>query len=295
MTAMRKALWMLPLLAAAFASGWLAQEQVITGRSAASLLLQQLWKSVSAFNYTIDPTFWYRPGIPLLDTISGVLFLAGLLWAVLHIKEPANATLVTWWALAVLTGWVITENPPSSMRLVIVAPALALLSGFGLIWAVDTGRRVLGGSATVWAALSGLTLAAVAALNLHHYFTVYTPTRVYGNPTAETTTELARHLAQPGRECVVYFHGAPFIYWDFGTLRFLARDVPGVNVPPLDEAEATSLEIDVQRKACFVFVPERIGELDGVRARFPTGAEQRVYSEVDGRLLYVLFEVPASP
>ncbi len=61
-----------------FASGWLAREMSLTGKSAATLLLQQLWKSVSAFNVTTDPTFWYHPGIPYLDPRLRCLFHPGV-------------------------------------------------------------------------------------------------------------------------------------------------------------------------------------------------------------------------
>jgi hypothetical protein len=277
-----------------FASGWLAQERAITGRSAASLLLEQFWKSVSAFHYTLDPTFWYHPSIPLLDFVSGVLFILGLLWATARCHWPANGLLLLWFWLALILGWVMTENPPSSMRLVIVAPALASLVGLGLNWLIELldFLRVRQPRSTPhalheWSAVA--LLIVVAVINLHYYFVVYTPTRVYGNPTAEVATELGRALAQSDDDYVVYFYGPPFIYWDFGTLRFLARGVEGVDVPPPGEGEAPVP--DLSRGARFVFLPERLGELEEVRARYPGGVEVPVRSSADGRPLYVVYEI----
>lgn len=272
-----------------FASGWLEREQVITGRNAASLLLQQLWKSISAFNYALDPTFWYHPAIPLLDFVSGVLFILGLLWATARCRRPANGLLLLWFWLALVLGWVATENPPSSMRLVIVAPALALLVGLGLNWLVEMGRRVVGGEQHLWLRVAVGILVVVAILNLHYYFIVYTPTRVYGNPTAEIATELARYLAQQGDDCIVYFHASPVMYWGFGALRFMARGVEGMDVHVLSEGE--SLERDLERGARFVFLPHRLGELETIRTQYPGGVERSVYSIADGRLLYVLYKV----
>jgi len=283
-----------------FASGWLAREQVVTGRSATDLLLGQVWKSVSAFHYTLDPTFWYRPSIPLLDLVSGVFFILGLLWVTAHCRWPANGLLLSWFWLSLILGWVMTENPPSSMRLTIVAPALALLVGLGLNWLIELLDRlcipVLSKVEGTHRALRSwsvvVLLVAVAVLNLHYYFVVYTPTRVYGNPTAEVATELGRYLAQQDDDCVVYFYAPPFMYWDFGTLRFLARGVEGVDVPlPEEGAGGVGLGAsDLVRGARFVFLPERLGELDGVRAQYPGGVEVPVYSSADRRLLYVLYE-----
>jgi hypothetical protein len=284
-----------------FASGWLRREQGITGRSAASLLLQQFWKSVSGFHYTLDPTFWYHPAIPLLDFVSGVLFALGLLWAAARWRWPANGLLLLWFWLVLVLGWVVTENPPSSQRLVGAAPALASSVGLGLNWLMALSRRVFGSKELVqvgdgrrlWDGMAALVLVAVAVLNLRYYFAVYTPTRVYGNPTAEIATELGRTLAQRDDGYVVYFHAPPFMYWGFGTLGFLARGVEGMDVPPpgAQAGEGELPEPDLSAGARFVFLPERLDELAAVRARVPGGTETPVYSDADGRLLYVLYEV----
>lgn len=275
-----------------FASGWLSREQEITGRSAVSLLWQQTWKSLTAFHYTLDPTFWYHASIPLLDAISGVLLVLGLLEALRRWREPGCEMVLAWFWLAIVLGWVVTENPPSSQRLVIVAPALTLLAGLGLDWFVQTGQRVLRYEGPLWKGAVAVVLAATATLNLVYYFAVYTPTRVYGNPTAETTTVLARVLAEDtveGNTRPVYFYGAPFIYWDFGTLRYLAHGVEGADVPPVGEGEPPA--VDTNRGARFVFLPERLTEMEAVRARYPGGMEHATHSDVDGRLLYVVYNV----
>ncbi len=272
-----------------FGSGWLAREQEITGRSVTSLLLQQFWKSVSAFNYTLDPTFVYRPSIPLLDFVSGVLFILGMVWTTAHCRRPANGLLLLWFWLSVILGWVVTENPPSSQRMIGIAPALALSMGLGLNLLMELGQRVLGGRRRLWAGGGVLVLAVVAVLNLHYYFVTYTPTRVYGNPTAEVTTDLARYLVQQDDNCVVYFYGQPWIYWDFGTLDFMAQGVDGVDIPPPGEGEAPVP--DITRGARFVFIPMRLDELDVVRARYPGGTTKSFYSTADGRVLFTLYEV----
>jgi hypothetical protein len=272
-------------------SGWLAREQEITGRSATSLLLQQAWKSVSAFHYTLDPTFWYHASIPLLDPVSGILLVLGLVWAVAHRRWPANGLLLLWFWLAVILGWVLTENPPSSQRLVIVAPALAILVGLGLEWLVGLAQRIVNDERwlLMWNGVTAMALIVVAVLNLHYYFVVYTPTRVYGNPTAEVATVLGRTLAQRDDDYVVCFHAPPVMYWDIGNLRFMARGIEGIDVFPPGEGEP--LELTLAHGARFVFLPHRLPELEAIRGRYPGGVEVPVRSSADGRLLYVLYEV----
>ncbi len=277
-----------------FSSGWLAREQEITGRGVASLMLQQFWKSISAFHYTLDPTFWYRASIPLLDFLSGIAFVFGLAWATLRCRWPGNSLVSCWFWLALILGWVLTENPPSSMRLTIIAPALALFVALGLTGLARVVRRISGLTPCVLGFSSCVLLVAIAALNLHYYFVVYTPTRVYGNPNAEAATVLGRYLAQQDDDLRVYFYGSPFMYWDFGTLSFLARDVGGVDVamvPPGGGAGGETLVPDAGQEARFVFLPQRLSELDAVRARYPHGVETAVHSPADERLLYVVYEV----
>ncbi|MEA3375865.1 MAG: glycosyltransferase family 39 protein [Chloroflexota bacterium] len=272
-----------------FASGWLQREQQMTGRSAASLLLQQLWRSISAFNYTLDPTFWYRPSIPLLDSVSGALFIVGLVWTIGHYRWPSNSLLLTWFWLALIAGWVMTENPPSSQRLVGAAPALAMLVALGLDWILGLGRGILNAPRAVRHGVVGLVLSAVVGLNLGYYFLVYTPTRVYGNPTAEMATHLSRYLASQEEDHTVYLHGPPSVYWGFGTFRFMARDITGVDVPPPDEGEPP--EMEPHRGARFVFHPARVDELESVRRRAPGGDTLYVPASGPDELLYAVYEV----
>ncbi len=275
-----------------------------------SLVLRQVWRSFAAFNHTLDPTFWYRAQIPLLDLISGIFFILGVVVAISQSRRsrPTIRLVLTWFALTVTLGWVLTENPPSSMRVVIVAPAAALLVALGLDRLLTLARQVAGGHQSYWNATGLALLVTAAALNVHYYFVVYTPTRVYGNPSAETATVLARYLAAssqprqgldptgdelaqvPEEQPHVYFFGPPFLYYDFGTIRFIARDVPGVSVPPRDQDP--DYHTHVSGQTLFVVLRERLDELEAIKARHPYGNLREFYSEADARLMFVVYEVP---
>ena len=271
--------------------GWLVHEQEYSGQSGTRILLRQFLKSVTAFHFTLDPTFWYRSSIPLLDFLSGVLLLLGMVWSVARRREPGFALVLIWFWLALITGWMLTENPPSSQRMVIIAPALALLVGLGLSWLMSIGQRVFGkGQLLHWRDIAILALVLISILNLYYYFVVYTPTRIYGNPTAEVATNLGRYLGQQDDDYVVYFYGPMLMYFDIGNLSFLARGVEGVDVYPPDE-DRPPVSLDVSDGARFVFLPQRLGELETVREQFPGGERMDVHSMADGRLLYVVYEV----
>jgi len=270
-----------------FASGWLAREVAATGRSAAALLLEQFWKSVSAFNATPDPTFWYHPGIPLLDPVSGVFLILGLAVAFWRVRRLGGGLLLLWfWALVIL-GWTLTENPPSSQRGVGTIPVVAILTALGLTETLNALRRLTGDRLRFPFHVSLFTLLAIIALiSLFFYFRVYTPRRVYGNPTAEVADVLCDELERRESVPPVYFDGPPVMYWDFGAIAFRLRDVTG-----RDFSVEELPEVDVSRGALFVVLAEKMGDLDALRAAFPQGEETPVYSDADGRLLFIFYEI----
>lgn len=271
-----------------------------------TLVVRQVWRSISAFNYTRDPTFWYGAQIPLLDFISGILFALGVVAAISQWRRSVMRLILYWFAFAIIFGWVMTENAPSSMRVVIVAPAIALLVALGLDQLLILAQWTIGGSREQWNWVAVTLLAVAALLNVQYYFIVYTPARFYGNPTAETATVFARYLhddSVASRYAVkpaigedqesqpfVYFYGPPFLYYDFGTIQFIARDVSGVDVPPKDQDP--EFRTQVLGPTLFFVLRERLDELPTIQARYPNGQLREFFSKANGRLMFVIYEVP---
>jgi hypothetical protein len=191
------------------------------------------------------------------------------------------------------------------MRMVIAAPAVALLVAIGLDQLLTVARWTIGGRRRQWTRVGAVVVTITAVLNVHYYFYLYTPTRVYGNPTAETATVLARYLAN-SRTVVsglseyvdptakdslpfVYFYGPPFLYYEFGTIQFIARGIPGVSVPPRNSD--SDYETRVEGPTRFVVMGERLSELDAIRAKHPGGSTRQFHSEATGRLMFIVYEI----
>lgn len=277
-----------------FASGWLTLAKTITGQSTAALLLEQLWKSATAFHLTFDPTFWYFPQLPLADFITGAFMVVGFVAALVRLRWPSRALTLLWYASTLVMAWALTENPPSSQRGLLLIPAVALLAAWGVdaLWqlvervpARTQFRRIpFPDMARVFL---GVLLLTAVLFNLRFYFNIYTPRRTYGNPTAEVATTFARFaLAYPhpaGGQAFIYFFGPPALYWDFGVLAFMLRDQSGANVLPGEMPQ------EVSRPARFVFVAERLAELGAVKSAYPGGTTIDVTAP-DGRVLAVVYD-----
>ncbi|HQE91618.1 MAG TPA: glycosyltransferase family 39 protein [Anaerolineae bacterium] len=276
-----------------FASGWLEREVTVTGKPPLTLLLCQLWKAATAFHYTPDPTFWYFPQAPLLDFITGALVLVGLMVALRRARWPSRAVTLIWLGSTLLMAWGLTENPPSSQRGLLLVPAVALLAA----WGMEALWKVLG-SVRLARVTFGILLSLMALYNLGFYFAVYTPRRLYGNPTAEIATALAHYiLKNPHPVCgsagvepcysTVYFFGAPVIYWQFGGMAFLLRDQPGMDVLPGE------MPAHVASPARFVFTGGRFNEFDAVQSAYPGGVAAEVKSP-DGHVLALIYDWSAA-
>jgi hypothetical protein len=190
--------------------------------------------------------------------------------------------------------------------MVIVAPAVALLAAIGLDRLLTLAQWAIGGSREGWNWAGASILAVAALLNVHYYFFAYTPTRVYGNPSAETATVFAHYLrdgsaagqfaTRPEDDQAadsrpfVYFFGPPFLYYDFGTIQFIARGISGINVAP--RGEDPDFRTRVSGPTLFVVLSERLDELPAIQQRHPNGELREFYSSADGRLMFVIYEVP---
>jgi hypothetical protein len=273
-----------------FASGWMDRERLLTGRSVASLMVQQVWRSVTAFHLTRDPTFWYRPNRPFVDFVTGAFVLLGLVSSLRRARWPSRALAHLWFWPTVVVAWVLTENPPSSQRGLLLLPPVALFSA----WGIEAALELLSLPRRTHFAIAALLLGLVAVANGTFYFAVYSPSEVYGNPSAQAATRFAAYMqANPEPICEagerakcegqVYFLGPPWLYWRFGSLAFLLRGYPGIDVAQGE------LPTGVGAPARFVVVPERSEQMTDIRSLWPGGVETELYAP-DGRLLMWLYD-----
>jgi hypothetical protein len=300
-----------------FQSGWLEREVAITGRSKLSLLIEQFRKAFFAFNFYKDRVVWYGADIPLMDFLASIFFLLGAVlsaWRVLWPDwgtEPGEGSLsampaeasspraggwpyavfVIWFVLVMTLGGALTENPPSSQRLVssavpavfFVAVALRTLSRVlaELVELPELGRRVV----------VGVVALVLAVISVRYYFGPYQELWVYGSFNGEVATRLGYYLRDLGPEWQEYFFGAPRMYADFGSTPFIAK---GIRLYDVREPLSGPPDfVDPSYKAVFVFLPERIHELAFVQQAYPGGVLEEVHriGDPDGPLLFTAYKV----
>jgi hypothetical protein len=180
----------------------------------------------------------------------------------------------------------LTESPPSSQRLVIAIPAMAILVALGLERAVRLGWRLLV-LPRAWERLAlVLLIVALGAANLRYYFYDLSPMRRYGGENGQTATMMGTYLRDMEPGTTAYLFGAPRLYWSFGTMPFLAPATIGQDVVEPLTAPPT---LDTGRPSVYLFLPERAAELAFVQQALPGGRVPE-FRDPAGQLRFIAYE-----
>ncbi len=287
-------------------SGWLSAEAGRTGLSEGQILRQQMLKSVLAFHSSLDNSPSYRPQIPLLTFGPAVFSVLGLLIALFHLRQFRYQLLLVWLGVVVVFAGVLLIEPPSSHRLVIITPALALLAAVGL---VEIGRLLVNYVATPQLDADAeqpparqfnlanyllpalLVLAVLFALNdVLFYFGRYRTQNSFADRNTEIADGVAHYLSDLGPGWTGYFYGPPSMYIGFPTIPFLATNFQAdVNLFDVLTPE-DKLPVSSNPNLVFIFLPERATELPAVQAAYPGGTETAVSGHYADPL-FIIYEV----
>ena len=272
---------------------WLAREAMVLG-SETAVWLRQLERALFAFNANLDFSPAYRPGAPLLSTLPAILFVLGVMVALLKPRQTRAALLLVPIGVALLFGGVLLIETPSSHRLVAVAPFVSLLAGLGLAQVADWAVALRGEAARSrrWLLPALLILAALLAVSeVWFYNGRYRQSYTFGDRNTEIAYGVADYLNRlDGASWEAYFYGPPSMYVSFPTLPFLAQEFrAGRNLFDVDPASETAAAPPTRGEMhlTFIFLPERAGEIGPVQQQFSNG---RTYS-FPGRHANPLFYV----
>ena len=272
-------------------TGWLAAEAERTGLTQWQIFQQQLWQSVLAFNGSADKSPAFRPLVPLLSVGTAVLTVFGLALSVFRLRQFRYSLLVVWVGVTVLASALLTDTPQSH-RLVIAAPALAILAGIGL---AEIGRLALSGlqgegagkMAGKWVTAVLLALALLFAANdTAYYFRQFPQANEYGDRNTEVADKMSRLLNELDGSWTAYFYGPPIIYNDFPTFTYLLPDFQA-DVNFFDVAEDGVLPPAPTSNMAFFYLPERVEELADTQAQFGNGRVQTIAGQYGAPLFTV--------
>ncbi len=267
---------------------WMQAEVSNTGLQPWQIVARQVWTSFQGFT-NIPIKMWYDPRTPLLRPASATLFLLGVGLLLLKFRQTQTLLLGLWIvAFGVIGG--LSESTPASQRYVAVAPAVAMVLGYGLAESAALLGRLWPRWQRVIYLLALILLLAISIDELRFYYVDYTQRADFGGDNNEVAQHLANYLQdKPEDDWHVFFFGMPRMgYYSFSTLPYLAPQIIGhdMNQP---WGSADNPQVNGER-LIFVFLPNHSEDLRGVMADYPQGFLLEARGVRD-TVLYWLYEV----
>ncbi len=252
-----------------FASGWLEQEQVITGKSAVEILwLQFQHAAMLPFNTVAGGHF--HPEVPFASWPLVVPLALGMAIVTLTFWRRSSFGLaMAFWATVV--GLALTDGSPQTNRYTSSGPFLAIFAAIGIMAVASVLIRLVRLPRIPVAVLVATATLLIAGWHLNWYFEDPNPAAVSSDPNSQIANRLAHEAALHGAGTTVYFSGLPRLsYGGFANIPYIAPDANGIDVT--EPWTASDPKPELTGPTLFAFVPDRLAELDVVRAWFPDGA-----------------------
>jgi 4-amino-4-deoxy-L-arabinose transferase-like glycosyltransferase len=268
-----------------FQSGWIDQEQAATGRSVIAILWDQAVHSFGGFVVYPENGIFYRSPIPFVDALSLIPFLLGLAYALYRILDERYALLLGIFASVVVTGGILTVDPPMGSRLMGTVPAVVALIAIGLKLIGDWLSR-LKPITTTGPAIAGLIVIALVATNVHFYFFDYRTGGYSSDLNNRVAGQVVDYVRTVPEETRLFWYGAPRMYMSGSghpAMTFPLRERPRFDV--LEDGEVRSnpeLPLSGEAPALFMFLPHRQDEMAALIDSCP-GGEVKTFISKAGR------------
>ena len=272
-------------------NGWLARQSAATGHSQASLLLDQFSHSTLVFVAASAPASFFNSPRPYLTALIAVFFVFGMVVAAWRVLQARHMLILVWFWSAVILGSTLTIGPPSNQRLLMAAPAAALLVAIGLREVGRLAARLrLASPGLIWMLAVGVVCIG-SAQNTVFYFGQYRAGHYFEDPSNDFSYEVALYEETLGPGYRTYLLGDPSVYSYFADFAYLAPDVQGVDFNTVTPATFASLPRD--KGAFFAAVPARLSDLRQVQQWAPGGAWREVRRRYQpGQWAYYAYVVP---
>ncbi len=264
--------------------GWTAEAAAALGTTAAGLVLEQIW--VTALGLTVAELqgVYYAPGVPMLISVSAVLFIAGLVLCLVRIRNPRYSLPLLVLVGAILLGG-LSIQAPNSQRLLYMAPALALMVVLPLEAVREWSARRWPGGRRALSVLAGLLLAVMLTQNLDHLFRDYFPREEYGSVHGEVTQAIIELWpAIPPGTPAFFFGGERMGFASIPSLAYLRPEAHATDVDRVEQIPPS-----IHNLVAFV-LPEQSASLAALQSRFPEGIALRRYNR-HGRPLFDIWAV----
>ena len=245
----------------------------------------QTWRTLAVFNYWGDTSGQYGFREPILDFYTSAFFVLGLAYSLSQWRQWKHFFLHLWFWSNVVLGNILTIDAPFTPRLAGLVPVLFIFASLALGRTHEQlsqafrprGKRF-------FASVTALILLLIAYTNGDAYLNRY----IGKQKPVSVPTELAHYIRSLGPEYRIYLLGAPHLYFNFGTIRFIAQDADGMDV--YNVADEAPIRREVEKEAVFVLLPSHLDALPFIRHYYPEGTLEE-HKDVYDRLMFTSYQV----
>lgn len=257
-------------------SGWLAQEAARTGISQLRIFLDQLLQASLTINYYPAEGFYYSK-LPMLDFVTGALFVLGLAYSLYHVLDARNLLLNGWfWSGVVVAGALVVLPAKGAYRLTVVFPAVCILVALGWDRLISSTTQAIADHPVLAKLPTVLVIALFSVLNLKSYFIDYAQSCLYEGLNTRLASHVGAYMGELGPDYTFYLLTAPRgVYGVYRSIDFLSGELLATDLQEPLSGPPTS--IDPRAPAAFFISPEREGELAYLEDYIPGGTIDRVY------------------
>jgi 4-amino-4-deoxy-L-arabinose transferase-like glycosyltransferase len=268
-----------------FESGWLANEVARTGQSAAAILGDRVVHVFLSYIYYPSEEF-YGTNEPVLDIVTAVLFLLGLLYALRRTRQPHYLILNGYfWSFTLSIGLFTIPPGSDSYRVLGALPVAILFAAIGLNLILIALTKIKSLQRLPQRSVAVLIVGAVIVLNLKTYFVDFAQNCRYEAEGTRFASYLGSYLSTLDRHTTVYLLSDDnYRYGTHMSVDFLSSELPVKNFP--DPAS------EIQPDPPFVVVapPTRTGDLRAWSRDHPGG---QLTSDYDcGQLILLAYQLP---
>ncbi|HET6824152.1 MAG TPA: glycosyltransferase family 39 protein [Anaerolineales bacterium] len=255
-------------------NGWLTQQVVQTGKTVWEILLSQFTRTFMVFIASPAPGNFFNSPVPYLTILGSILFLLGMGYALAFGLKPRHFILLIWFWTVILFGGVLTMNPPANTRLLMTAPAVALLMALGAYKVIEYLQRFRILPERFIAPIFILIAGVVSYQNVSFYMGEYKTNNYFHDANGEYAMEIALMAKERGKDFQIFNLSTPRIYSGFPTFAFIAPDNPRAD---LSAESIPDLQLSPNGEIGFFAIPENRALLQDISHRYPGGESGVMY------------------
>jgi 4-amino-4-deoxy-L-arabinose transferase-like glycosyltransferase len=251
------------------------QTHEINAGNVVEILIEQFMKSSLVFILTSAPTNFFNSPRPYLTSLAAIFFVLGLCYVVWQIREERYFILFIWFWAAILLGSTLTGGPPTSQRMLMSTPALAIITAIGICKITENIFKIFRSSDRLQALCLLCFIGWVVYQDVRFYQYEYRLNHYFEDSTNEFTYETAVEISPLHSDGRLYLLTNPVDdYLSFANFNYFSPDVEKAWLSEVSSQTLAGLRMD--RDALFIATPDHVDDLRKIAALIPGGTWHEV-------------------